>query len=61
MNLKTYRAFTMQQALDAVKQDLGKDAVVLSTRSIRKGGFLGFGGVRGAGRALRAQPRQRAE
>ena len=44
MTLKTYRAFSMAEALAAVKRDLGRDAVILHTRSYRKGGLLGFGG-----------------
>ena len=46
MNLKTYQANTMSQALASVKQDLGRDAVILHTRSFRKGGLLGLGGRR---------------
>lgn len=44
MILKTYRAPSMADALALVKKDLGKDAVILSTRSLKVGGFLGFGG-----------------
>ena len=44
MNLKTYRARTMGDALAEVKKDLGKDAVILHTRTYRVGGWLGFGG-----------------
>lgn len=44
MKLKTYQAFSMSEALAAVKRDLGRDAVILHTRSFRKGGFLGMGG-----------------
>lgn len=43
MNLKTYRAPSMAQALAEVKRDLGKDAVILHTRSYKVGGILGFG------------------
>ncbi len=43
MKLKTYRAASMAQALSAVKKDLGKDAVILHTRSVKIGGVLGFG------------------
>ncbi|MHC5003649.1 MAG: flagellar biosynthesis protein FlhF [Planctomycetota bacterium] len=43
MNLKTYHAFTMAEALAAVKQDLGHDAVILHTRSFKRGGVLGVG------------------
>lgn len=44
MNLKTYQAPSMPQALALVKRDLGKDAVILHTRTFKKGGFMGFGG-----------------
>jgi flagellar biosynthesis protein FlhF len=44
MNLRTYRARTMGDALSEVKKDLGKDAVILHTRTYKVGGWLGFGG-----------------
>ena len=43
MNLTTYRAFSMAEALAAVKRDLGEDAAILHTRSYQKGGLLGLG------------------
>lgn len=43
MNLKTYRARSMSEALAEVKKDLGRDAVILHTRSLRVGGVLGVG------------------
>jgi len=43
MKLKTYRAPSMADALGLVKKDLGKDAVILHTRSVKVGGVLGFG------------------
>ena len=43
MNVRTYRAATMAQALAEVKQELGRDAVILHARPIRRGGFLGLG------------------
>jgi len=43
MNLKTYQAETMAQALANVRRDLGKDAVILHTRTLKKGGFWGIG------------------
>lgn len=46
MNLKTYQARTMSDALAEVKRDLGRDAVILHTRNFRRGGFLGLGGKR---------------
>lgn len=42
MNLKTYRAPSMAEALALVKRELGKDAVILNTRSTRVGGVFGF-------------------
>ncbi|MDY7107390.1 MAG: flagellar biosynthesis protein FlhF [Planctomycetota bacterium] len=42
MNLKTYHAYSMAEALAAVKRDLGPDAVILNTRSFKRGGFLGL-------------------
>lgn len=41
MRLKTFRAPTMADALAAVKKDLGRDAVILHTRSAKVGGWLG--------------------
>ena len=43
MNLKTFSAESMAQALALVKRDLGSDAVVLHTRSYKRGGLLGIG------------------
>ena len=43
MNLKTYRANSMADALTEVKKDLGKDAVILHTRTYKVGGMLGMG------------------
>jgi flagellar biosynthesis protein FlhF len=42
MNLKTFQADTMPQALANVRRELGRDAVILHTRTFKKGGFLGF-------------------
>lgn len=44
MNSRTYQAQTMAEALAQVKRDMGRRAVILHTRSFRKGGFLGIGG-----------------
>ena len=46
MTLKTYQAVTMTDALTQVKRDLGRDAVIVRTRSFRKGGLLGLIGGR---------------
>ncbi len=43
MNLKTYRARSIADALAEVKKDLGKDAVILHTRSFKTGGVMGIG------------------
>lgn len=43
MNLRTYHAYTMADALEAVKSDLGADAVILHTRTFKRGGVLGIG------------------
>lgn len=42
MNIKTYRAKTMQEALSQVRRELGPSASVLHTREVRSGGFLGW-------------------
>lgn len=44
MNLKTYRAASIADALQQIKKDLGPDAVILHTRTFKRGGWLGFGG-----------------
>lgn len=44
MNVKKYTAATMEGALARVKSDLGRDAVILHTRTLKVGGILGFGG-----------------
>lgn len=41
--LRNYRAYSMTEALAAVRRDLGADAVILHTRSFTQGGFLGIG------------------
>ena len=46
MNLRTYQAFTMAEALAAVKRDLGADAVILNTRCFQRGGLFRIGGRR---------------
>ena len=40
---RVYRAWTMADALAAVRQDLGADAMILHARAISKRGFLGIG------------------
>lgn len=43
MTLKTFRAPTMAEALAMVKKELGRDAVILRTRSYKAGGWMGLG------------------
>ncbi len=40
MKIKTFRALTMQEALRAIKTELGPEAVILSTKRVRHGGRL---------------------
>jgi len=42
MDVKTYRARTMQEALNLVRRELGPQAAVLHTREVRGGGLLGW-------------------
>lgn len=42
MRVKTYRAPTLAEALAEVKADMGRDAVIVQTRRLRQGGFLGI-------------------
>ncbi|SJZ64566.1 flagellar biosynthesis protein FlhF [Selenihalanaerobacter shriftii] len=44
MQVKRYRGENMQEAMFKVKADLGADAIILHTRKLNKGGFLGFFG-----------------
>ena len=37
MNIKTYRAATMQEALRTIKAEFGPDAVILSTKQHPQG------------------------
>jgi flagellar biosynthesis protein FlhF len=43
-NLKTFQAKTMADAMAQVKRVLGRDAVILHTRTVTQGGLLGIGG-----------------
>jgi len=43
MELRTYQGDSMAQALEKVKKDLGPRAVILHTRTVRKGGLMGVG------------------
>ena len=42
MNVRTFYARSMQEAIRSIKQELGSEAVILSTRRVRKWGN-GFG------------------
>lgn len=44
MNIRKYRAVTMRAALEKVKSDLGDEALVLGSRTVRDGGLFGIGG-----------------
>ncbi|MEE2906719.1 MAG: flagellar biosynthesis protein FlhF [Planctomycetota bacterium] len=45
MNSKIYRANTMSQAVEGLRRDLGRDAVILETRTVRRNGFWGWLGA----------------
>lgn len=42
MRLKTYIVGNMTEAIPMIKRDLGTDALILNTKKIKTGGFLGF-------------------
>ncbi len=42
VTIKTYRAKTIADALVQIKKELGRDAVILHTRTIKAGGWFGF-------------------
>ncbi|MEF3304833.1 flagellar biosynthesis protein FlhF [Paenibacillus sp. GYB003] len=44
MRVKRYVVDSMPDALQKIRADLGKDAVILNTKEIRSGGFLGLFG-----------------
>jgi flagellar biosynthesis protein FlhF len=44
MKLKTFQGRSMADALEQVKRQFGRDAVILNTRTFTRGGFLGLGG-----------------
>ena len=41
MEMRTYQASTMAKALEEVKRELGRDALIVKTRRFRKGALLG--------------------
>jgi flagellar biosynthesis protein FlhF len=40
MKVKTFHALTMQDAMKAIKEELGPDAIILSSKEVREGGRL---------------------
>ncbi|MGI6484886.1 MAG: flagellar biosynthesis protein FlhF [Thermoanaerobacterales bacterium] len=42
MKIRTYVADNVQEAFYKVKSDMGKDALILQTKWVKKGGFLGL-------------------
>jgi flagellar biosynthesis protein FlhF len=46
MHYKNFRRATVREALQAVKDELGPEALVLSTRMVRSGGISGWMGAR---------------
>lgn len=43
MIVKKYVVNDIKEAFEKIRVELGKDAVILSTRKVKKGGFLGIG------------------
>ena len=42
MQIKVVKAPSMKEAMEEVKSELGRDAVILHTKKYREGGFLGY-------------------
>ena len=42
MRLKTYHVGNISEAIPMIKRDLGADALILNTKKVKTGGFLGF-------------------
>src|SRR3712207_5122649 len=42
MRLKTYIVDNVTEAIPMIKRDLGADALILNTKRVKKGGFLGL-------------------
>ncbi|HEX12952.1 MAG: flagellar biosynthesis protein FlhF [Desulfurella sp.] len=42
MIIKTFEANNLQEAIKKIKKELGEEAVILSTRKVRKGSFFSF-------------------
>ncbi|HCK42762.1 MAG: flagellar biosynthesis protein FlhF [Pirellulales bacterium] len=58
MEIKTFRAKTMQQALDLVRREMGMEATVLHTRELNRGLLLRF--LRGKEYEIAASPGTRS-
>ena len=43
MKIKKYLVKDVREAMMMIKKDLGDDAIILNTRKVKKGGFLGIG------------------
>lgn len=44
MKVKKYKAPTMPEAMKQIRRELGGDAIILNSREVESGGFLGFFG-----------------
>jgi flagellar biosynthesis protein FlhF len=42
MDIRTFRAASVHEALQMVREELGPDAIVLRTREVRAGGLMGL-------------------
>lgn len=42
MKVKKYVATSMQEAMKKIRSEMGNDAVILNSKMIQTGGFLGF-------------------
>src|ERR1700722_12576279 len=64
MNVKTFQAGSIAEAVAKVKQELGLGAVILHTRSFKTGGIMGVGARTvveiTAGGNVNVQPRRQA-
>lgn len=43
MQIKVFKAATVKEAMEQVKNELGQDAVILHTKKYKEGGILGYG------------------
>ena len=44
MIIRTYKASTLEEAMENAKAELGQNIILLHQRKLREGGFLCFGG-----------------